>query len=60
MLFFEISIYLFFNGCIYSLFEYIQSNRQEYNILKVLQHACEKLTEMIGEYITVLGSEGEA
>jgi len=43
-----------------SLFEYIQANRQEYNILKVLQNACEKLTEMIGEYITVLGSEGEA
>jgi fructose-bisphosphate aldolase class II len=43
-----------------SLFEYIQGNRQEYNILKVLQNACEKLTEMIGEYITVLGSEGEA
>jgi len=42
-----------------SLFEYIQANRQEYNILKVLRHACEKLTEMIGEYITVLGSEGK-
>ena len=43
-----------------SLFEYIQANRQEYNILKVLQNACEKLTGMIGEYITVLGSEGKA
>ena len=43
-----------------SLFEYIQGNRQEYNILKVLQNACEKLTGMIGEYITVLGSEGKA
>jgi len=26
----------------------------------VLRHACDKLTEMIGEYITVLGSEGKA
>ena len=43
-----------------SLFEYIQTNRQEYNILKVLQNAYEKLTGMIGEYITVLGSEGKA
>jgi len=43
-----------------ALFEYIQGNRQEYNILKVLQNACEKLTGMIGEYITVLGSEGKA
>ena len=43
-----------------SLFEYIQANRQEYNILKVLRHAYEKLTEMIGEYITVFGSEGKA
>ena len=43
-----------------SLFEYIQANRREYNILKVLQDAHGKLIEMIGEYITVLGSEGKA
>ena len=43
-----------------SLFEYIQANRREYNILKVLRHAYEDLIEMIGEYITVLGSEGKA
>ena len=43
-----------------SLFEYIQGNRQEYNILKVLDRAYERLTGMIGEYITVLGSEGKA
>jgi ketose-bisphosphate aldolase len=43
-----------------ALFEYIEAKRREYNILKVLRHACEKLTEMIGEYITVLGSEGKA
>ena len=43
-----------------ALFEYIQANRREYNIMKVLQHAYDKLIEMICEYITVLGSEGKA
>ena len=38
--------------------QYIQSHRQEYDILKVLQHALERLVEMIGGYITLLGSEG--
>jgi len=43
-----------------SLYDYIQAHREEYNILKVLQHAFEQLVEMIGGYITVLGSEGKA
>ena len=43
-----------------SLGDYIQAHREEYNILKVLRHAFEHLVEMIGGYITVLGSEGKA
>ena len=43
-----------------SLHDYIEANRQEYDILKVLRHAYDKLTEMIAEYVTVLGSEGKA
>ncbi len=40
--------------------EYIQAHRQEYDILKVLKHAYDRLREMIGGYMALLGSEGKA
>jgi ketose-bisphosphate aldolase len=43
-----------------SLHGYIEEHRQEYDILKVLQHAFERLQSMIGEYIALLGGEGKA
>jgi len=43
-----------------SLHEYISANREEYDILRVLKHALARLTEMIGTYISVFGSEGKA
>jgi ketose-bisphosphate aldolase len=43
-----------------ALHGYIDSHREEYDILKVLKHAHDQLKEMIGEHISLLGSEGKA
>jgi fructose/tagatose bisphosphate aldolase len=43
-----------------AMFDYIGGRRQEYDILKVLAHAKQELTAMIGEYIALLGGEGKA
>jgi len=43
-----------------SMFNYIQTNREEYDILKVLANAKKELSEMIGNYISLLGGEGKA
>ncbi len=42
------------------LFEYIEKNRTEYNILKVLENARKELTAMIGNYIQLLGGKDKA
>ncbi|MDO4587298.1 MAG: class II fructose-bisphosphate aldolase [Planctomycetia bacterium] len=39
--------------------DYIQSHRQEYNILKVLAAAKKELVSMLEEYIVLLGGEGQ-
>ncbi len=43
-----------------SLYGYISEHRTEYNILKVLAHACSGLTEMIEVYMRLLNSSGKA
>ena len=43
-----------------SMYYYINQNREEYNILKVLAHAREELVKMIAGYIRLLGSAGKA
>jgi fructose-bisphosphate aldolase class II len=43
-----------------SMYDYINRNRTEYNILKVLAHAKEALIKMIAGYIRLLGSSGKA
>jgi fructose-bisphosphate aldolase class II len=43
-----------------ALHGYIGEHREEYDILKVLKHAHDRLVEMIAEHIAVLGSEGKA
>ena len=43
-----------------AMFNYIQSKRQEYDILKVLAQAKLELTTMIANYIALLGGEGKA
>lgn len=42
------------------LCEYVDSHRTEYHPLKLLDHARRELVEMIGRYITLLGSAGKA
>lgn len=43
-----------------SMYNYISGKREEYNIIKVLASTKQELAEMIGEYISLLGSEGKA
>jgi len=43
-----------------ALHGYIADHREEYDILKVLKHAHDRIKEMIGEHISLLGSEGKA
>lgn len=43
-----------------SMYDYINRNRTEYNILKALAHAKEELAKMIAGYIRLLGSAGKA
>jgi fructose-bisphosphate aldolase class II len=43
-----------------SMFEYVSAKRTEYNINRVLDHARESLSAMIGRYMNVLGSAGKA
>lgn len=43
-----------------SLYGYIQGKRNEYNIIKVLDHAKTELAEMIAGYITLLGGNNKA
>ena len=43
-----------------SMYNYIQERRGEYDILKVLANAKKELSEMIGNYISLLGGEGKA
>jgi len=43
-----------------ALYGYIEDHREENDILKVLKHAHDRLKEMIGEHISLLGSEGKA
>jgi ketose-bisphosphate aldolase len=43
-----------------AMYGYIGDHRQEYDILKVLRHAHDRLKEMIGEHIALLGGEGKA
>lgn len=42
------------------LYGYIEAHRTEYNIMKVLQHAYDHLTDMLCGYARLLGSEGKA
>jgi len=42
------------------LYEYVDSHRTEYHPLKLLNHARKELVEMIGQYMTLLGSAGKA
>lgn len=43
-----------------SMFSYMEARRQEYDILKVLAQAKQELTDMIADYIALLGGEGKA
>ncbi|MBN1486742.1 MAG: class II fructose-bisphosphate aldolase [Anaerolineae bacterium] len=43
-----------------SLYQYISEHREEYNPMRLLDKSQESLIEMIGSYITVLGSDGRA
>jgi len=43
-----------------AMYGYIGDHREEYDILKVLRHAGDRLKAVIGEYIALLGGEGKA
>lgn len=43
-----------------ALYGYIEAHRNEYNPIKLLDHARKELVKMIGQYMQVLGSAGRA